>query len=267
MHKKNIWLVLALVAALIAVVGVATACGSGTTTTTAAPATSTTAAGPATTAGATTTTAAAETTTTVAAAGTPVDGGTFAWNLGEPSFIDPAVAFESEGVQVDNQLFDRLTYFDYKTSEVKPKVATSWDVSSDGLTWTFHLGKDSTFSNGRGVVAADFKYGWERLTDPAMKSNYQTLLSMVKGYDEMTAGTATTLSGVTAVDDNTLQVVLTQPFADFAAVMAMVQLAPVPKEEVTKDPKAYAEMPIGNGPFKMSGPWQHNQSDPVGQAH
>ncbi len=229
MNRKNLWLAVALVAVLVALVSVVVACGSGKTTTT-------------------------------AAGGAVTEGGTFRWQLGEPSFIDPAVAFESEGAQVDNQLFDRLARFNYTTSALEPNVATKWEVSSDGLTWTFHLRKDSKFHNGRTVVAADFKYGWERLTDPANKSNYQTLLSMVKGYDEMTAGTATELSGVVAKDDATLVVTLTKPFADFPLITAMVQCSPEPKEEVTKDAKAYAEKPIGNGPFMMAEPWSHNQS-------
>jgi oligopeptide transport system substrate-binding protein len=257
MNKKSIWLALALVAVLVAVVGLVAACGGGATTTTTAGQTVTTAAP----GGETTTTAAAggETTTTAAAGGI-TEGGTFRWQLGEPSFIDPAVAFESEGAQVDNQLFDRLARFNYKTSELEPNVATKWEVSADGLTWTFHLRGDSKFHNGRTVVAADFKYGWERLTDPANKSNYQTLLSMVKGYDEMTAGTAKELSGVVATDDTTLTVTLTKPFADFPLITAMVQCSPEPKEEVTKDAAAYAEKPIGNGPFMMAEPWTHNQS-------
>jgi len=262
MHKKNLWLVLALVAVLVAVAGIATACGSGTaSTTTTVGATTTTAApaGPTTTAAGPTTTAPAETTTTAAAANTPVEGGTLRWDLGEPSFIDPAVAFESEGIQVDQAIFDGLTQFDSKTDELKPDVATSWDISADGLTWTFHLKQGTKFHNGREVVAADFKYGMERLTDPANKSNYQTLLSMVKGYDEMTAGTAKELSGVVATDNSTLTVTLNAPFADFAMIVAMVQCSPVPKEEVTKDPAAYAEKPIGNGPFMMDGTWTHNQ--------
>jgi oligopeptide transport system substrate-binding protein len=258
MHKKNLWLVLGLVVVMIALVGIVAACGSSTatTTTTAANATTTTAAP----AGSTTTTAApVETTTTAAAANTPVDGGTLRWDLGEPSFIDPAVAFESEGVQVDQAIFDSLTQFDSKTDELKPDVSTKWEVSADGLTWTFHLKQGTKFHNGREVVAADFKYGWERLTDPANKSNYQTLLSMVKGYDEMTAGTAKELSGVVATDNYTLTVTLNKPFADFAMIVAMVQCSPVPKEEVTKDPAAYAEKPIGNGPFMMAAAWSHNQ--------
>ena len=257
MHKKNIWLVLALVAALIAVVGVATACGSGTATTTTAVGATTTTGAPS---AETTTTAAPAETTTTAAANAPADGGTLRYDLGEPSFIDPSVAFESEGIQVDQAIFDSLLQFDFKTNALLPDVATSWEVSADGLTWTFHLRKDSTFSNGRGVVAGDFKYAWTRQSAPETKSNYGNLLASVKGYDELQAGTSKELPGLVAVDDYTFQVNLKSPLPDFPLIAAMVMLSPVPKEEVEKDPKAYAEMPIGNGPFKMSEPWQHDQA-------
>ncbi len=94
MHKKNIWFVLALVVVLVAVVGLATACGEAEeTTTTAAPSgPTTTAAGP------TTTAAPAETTTTVAAG--PAPGGIVNFFIIEPAFIEPLNGQESEGVQV-----------------------------------------------------------------------------------------------------------------------------------------------------------------------
>jgi ABC-type transport system substrate-binding protein len=231
--------------------GLLAGCGSGTTTTTAATTATTAAAG-----GATTTTAAAETTTSAAVAAA---GGTLSVDIGDPSFIDPAVAFESEGIQVDQAVFDRLCKFNFKTNDIEPSVAKSWETSSDGLTWTFHLNQGTKFHNGREVVAADFKYGWERLTDPTNKSNYQTLLGMVKGYDEMTNSAAKELSGVVATDSYTLTVTLTSPFSVFPMICAMAQTAPVPKEEVDKDPKAYADKPIGNGPFMLSEPWNHGQ--------
>jgi oligopeptide transport system substrate-binding protein len=190
-----------------------------------------------------------------------VEGGTLRVHIGEPSHLDPGTAFESEGIQVDQAIFDSLTQFDFKTNELKPDVATSWDVNDDATMFTFHLKEGTKFHNGREVVAADFKYAWERLSNPATGSNYGTLLSMVKGYADMQKeeNPATELSGVVAVDDYTLQVTLASPFADFAMVAAMVQCAPVPKEEVVKDAAAYAEKPIGNGPFMLSEPWSHNQ--------
>jgi ABC-type transport system substrate-binding protein len=132
-------------------------------------------------------------------------------------------------------------------------------VNADATQFTFHLKQGTKFHNGREVVADDFKYAWTRLSDPATKSNYGTLLSMVKGYDDLQSGKATDLAGVVAVDKYTLQVNLASPFAEFPMIAAMVQCSPVPKEEVEKDPKAYADKPIGNGPFMMSEPWNHGQ--------
>ena len=180
--------------------------------------------------------------------------------LGDPSFIDPMLAFESEGIQVDQALYDSLTKFDFITSKIEPDVATSWDVNSDATVFTFHLKPGTKFHNGRVVTAADFKYEWVRLSDPANKSNYSYLLGMIKGYDDLQSGKSKDLAGVVATDDNTLTVTLAYPFADFPYVVAFPDAAPVPKEAVEKDPKAFADMPIGNGPFMMKEPWQHGQS-------
>jgi oligopeptide transport system substrate-binding protein len=200
-------------------------------------------------------------TSTTAAGGKAVKGGTLNVYLGNISFIDPMLAFESEGIQVLNAIGDGLTQFDLKTSEVKPDVATSWDINKDATVFTFHLKKGTKFHNGREVVAADFKYAWERLSNPANKSNYGFLLGMVKGYDEMQAETnpAIELSGVKAIDKYTLEVTLSYPFADFPNVVGFPGCVPVPKEEVEKDPAAFAAMPILNGAFKMSEPWAVGQ--------
>lgn len=201
------------------------------------------------------------TTSSKGSAAGPAKGGTLNIYLGEISYIDPMLAFESEGLQVDHALFECLTRFDYKTSEVKPDVASSWDVNSDATVFTFHLRKGTKFHNGREVVAADFKYQWERLSNPKNKSDYGSLLNMIKGYDEMQAETnpATELSGVKVVDNYTLEVTLSYPYADFPQVVGCLQTAPVPKEEVERDPAAYAAKPIGNGPFMMSEPWKAGQ--------
>lgn len=201
------------------------------------------------------------TTSTTGAAEQPVQGGTLNVHLGQISFIDPMLAFESEGIQVANALFDCLTKFDFVTSELKPDVATSWDVNADATVFTFHLKQGTKFHNGREVVAADFKYQWERLSNPANEASYGFLLSMIKGYDDMQAETdpATELSGVKVIDDYTLEVTCAYPCAELPYVLAYPDCAPVPKEEVEKDPAAFAAMPIGNGPFKMVEPWVAGQ--------
>jgi peptide/nickel transport system substrate-binding protein/oligopeptide transport system substrate-binding protein len=188
-------------------------------------------------------------------------GGTFNFYISEPAFIDPVNLQESEGTQVGQALFDSLVTFDPLTSEVKPAAAEKWESNADATVWTFMLVKGAKFHDGTEVKAADFKYAWERICNPANESEIAYHLGAVKGYDEMQADppTATELSGVKVVDDYTLEVTLNYAFADFEYVVGHPALAPVPKAAVEADAKAFADMPIGNGPFKMTEPWAHDQ--------
>lgn len=191
--------------------------------------------------------------------GDPVAGGIFNYFIIEPAFIDPFNGQESEGIQVIQCVFDSLVAFEPITSELLPAAAESWEANDDASVWTFHLNKDAKFHNGRKVTAADFKYAWERICNPVNESEISYHLMAVKGYDAMQEGTATELEGVKALDDYTLEVTLSYPFGDFELFVGHPSLGPVPKEEVEKDPAAFANMPIGNGPFKMAAPWQHDQ--------
>lgn len=113
------------------------------------------------------------------------------------------------------------------------------------------------------MTAKSFAYAWRRLCNPSageQPSNVSYHLAMVKGYEDVTAGTATELSGVTCPDDYTLQVELSQPYADFDYVCAAPVLSPVPEGAGTGDDyTAFAHSPIGNGPFKMKGEWEDGQ--------
>lgn len=190
----------------------------------------------------------------------PVKGGTLNVYINEPVSIDPVDLEESEGTQVGQALFDSLTTFDYLTMKVGPAAAASWDVNADATVFTFHLVPGAKFHDGTPVTAGDFVYAWNRLCDPANKSNVSYHLAPVKGFDEVQAGTVKELSGVKAIDDNTLEVTLSYSFADFIYVVAHPTLAPVPKAAVEKDPAAFSAAPVGNGPFMMDGTWQHDQS-------
>jgi oligopeptide transport system substrate-binding protein len=226
MHKKNIWLVLAVVVVLVAVIGIATACGgSGGTTNKNA-----------------------------------VKGGTLNVYINEPVAIEPLDLEESEGTQVGQALFDSLASFDFVTSAIMPAAASSWEPNADATVWTFHLVKGAKFHDGTKVTAGDFIYAWNRLVNPVNKSNVAYHLEPVKGYDEVLAGTAAEMTGLKAIDDNTLEVTLKYPFADFEYVVAHPTLGPVPKAALEKDPAAYAVAPIGNGPFMIASAWSHDQS-------
>jgi len=187
----------------------------------------------------------------------PVEGGTFNFYINEPAYIDPVNLQESEGTQVGQVLFDSLVAFDPITSEVKPAAAETWESNDDATVWTFNLVKGAKFHDGSDVTAEDFKYAWERICNPENESEISYHLSAVKGYDEMQEGSATELEGVKVIDDYTLEVTLNYGFADFEYVVGHPALAPVPAEAV--EAGDFGEMPIGNGPFKMSEPWAHDQ--------
>lgn len=186
-------------------------------------------------------------------------GGTFNFYISEPAFIDPINLQESEGTQVGQAVFDGLVAFDPITSKVIPAAAESWESNDDATVWTFKLVEGAKFHDGSDVTAESFKYAWERICNPANKSEIAYHLGVVKGYDEMQDETATELEGVKVVDDYTLEVTLNYGFADFEYVVGHPALAPVPVEAVEADAAAFAEKPIGNGPFMMAEPWAHDQ--------
>ncbi len=107
------------------------------------------------------------------------------------------------------------------------------------------------FHNGRTIVAADFKYAWERMLDPKLQSWGASYLSSVVGATAIMAGKAKQLDGVETQGDSTLIVHLTAP--DFTILNAFTQpiTAPVPSEEVAKLGKQFGQTPVGYGPFKI----------------
>ena len=133
--------------------------------------------------------------------------------------------------------------------------------NDDATEFTFKI-KKAKFHNGDDVTSKSFKLGWERLvnTKSAVATEYGPSevsyhLSMVEGYDDLLAGNATELSGVTCPDDETLVVKLASAYADFPFVASHPALAPVP-ECAESDVKSFYLAPVGNGPFMMDGKWR-----------
>ncbi len=196
-----------------------------------------------------------ETTDAPAIAGKP--GGTFRLAITEPTAIDPYNAQESEGDLVNKALFTGL--LDVKPNgDPIPGVANSWTPNTDCTQWTFALKPGTTFSNGEVVDSAAFKRGWTRAVSKDAASDVAYILDEVKGYDELQAGSATDFSGVDATDPNTLKVTLTKADCEFYLRTVHPVTSPVPTVAGAASNKTYNDLPIGNGPFKMSGPWQHD---------
>jgi ABC-type oligopeptide transport system substrate-binding subunit len=215
--------------------------------------------GGSTTSGETPTTQGQQPTTTGSSA--PTTSSAYSFGIVEPFSIDPALTVDLYGAHVVRVLFDGLTDIAPDLSVV-PAVAESWDTD-DNITWTFHLRDDVTFSNGRQVVAGDFVYAWNRAAsaDTASPVAYQGL--PIAGWGEVMDGAAETITGVTAVDDQTLEVVTSDSFALLPKILAHGIFSPVPQEAVDADPEGFADQPVGNGPYVLAGPWEHNVRIPL----
>lgn len=185
-------------------------------------------------------------------------GGTFKFAVSEPTAIDPYNSQESEGLLVTHLLFTGLIKVD-PDGTVKPGVAKKWESNDDCTEWTFDLETGTKFHNGEEVTSESFKRGWERVAAKDSASEVSYHMDQVKGFDEMQAGTATTLSGVDASDPAKLKVELSAPNCEFYLRTYHPVFSPVPSTagSPTSNP-AYVEAPVGNGPFQMDGAWQHN---------
>ncbi len=176
-------------------------------------------------------------------------------NIGpNPETIDPALNTSVDGGNMLLFGFDCLLNMD-KDNKVIPGAAESWDVTADGLTWTFHLRDGLKWSDGSPLTAEDFVYSWKRVADPNTAAPYAaTVLGMVKGFDEAAAGNVDALA-VSAPDANTFVVELAHPCVYFDKLAAFATLSPVNKATIEANGDAWATKPetyICNGPFYIS---------------
>lgn len=254
MRKAKKLVSLALSSAMV--LSLAACGGSGTETTAASEAAETTAA-----------TEAAESTEETTAAEAEADGFNLAVCLAsEPQTIDPALNSAVDGAIMINHMFEGLVKWvdDGEGNAVTaPGQAESWEkvVNDDGtVTYTFTLRDGIKWSDGQPVTAADFEYTWKRLANPETAADYCYMIDMVQGYADVASGAADpdTL-GIKAIDDKTLEVVLSYDCPYFEEIMAFPATFPVRQDMVegneqwTYDPATY----IGNGPYKMA-EWSHN---------
>lgn len=171
--------------------------------------------------------------------------------------LDQHLANSIPSSTVGNQIFEGLirTYL----GEVKPGMAASWDISPDGLTYTFHL-RDSKWSDGKPVTAQNFEYGMKRLLDPKTASGYAFIGMALKNASKVNKGEMSLDElGVKAIDEKTLEIKLENPTGYFLSMLSMMQFAPAREDYVTeygKDYAATAEKNVYNGPFIVKN-WKH----------
>lgn len=172
----------------------------------------------------------------------------------DPETIDPALNSAVDGGNMLLHSHECLLIVD-QDGKLQPGQAESYEVSEDGLTWTFHLREGLKWSDGSDLTANDFVYSWKRVCDPLVAAPYaETVLGMVKGYEDAIGGNLDALA-VTAPDDLTLVVELNAPCSYFGSLAAFATLSPVQQATVEANGDAWATAPetyISNGPFYMT---------------
>ncbi|WP_124067494.1 peptide ABC transporter substrate-binding protein [Clostridium sp. E02] len=171
----------------------------------------------------------------------------------DPETIDPGLNSAVDGANVVVQAFETLLIVD-KENKIVPGQAESFDVSEDGLTYTFHLRDGLKWSDGTPLTANDFVYSWKRLADPKTAAPYAAdMLGYVKGYEEASAGNLDALA-ITAPDDQTLVVELAVPCVYFSKLVTHATMVPVQKATVEANGDQWTLKPetyVSNGPLKM----------------
>lgn len=155
-------------------------------------------------------------------------------NGAEPDSLDPQKARSIESQTILRDLCEGLTTL-AKDASVAPGVASSWDVSSDGKTYTFHLRPQARWSNGERVVAADFVAALRRLVDPATASQYAQVVDILVNAPEIVKGRkAPDTLGISSPDDSTVVVTLSAPAPYVPGLLAHPSTCPVHRPTLEK---------------------------------
>ncbi|MBT4510768.1 MAG: peptide ABC transporter substrate-binding protein [Chloroflexi bacterium] len=163
--------------------------------------------------------------------------------------LDPALTEGGDG-DIIRAIFSGLVQLD-KNLEVAPDIAESWEVSDDGMTYTFHLRRNARFHDGKPVIAQDFKYSWERVCNLETESKKASVfLGDIIGASQMLNGEATELSGVRVIDDLTLEVTIDGPKPYFLDKLAYITAFVVDRANVARGMN-WTDEPNGTGPFGL----------------
>ncbi len=178
----------------------------------------------------------------------------------EPAFLVPTAANDEPSILVIRQLYRGLVKYNAESGAPELDLAESIETE-DNQTWTVTLKDGYTFTNGEPVDADSFLRAWNYAGNINNAQNNGYFMNRIEGFADMQKekGTApdATFSGLTKVDDMTFEIKLSEPFSGFESVLGYSGFFPV-AQECLDDFEACNEAPIGNGPYKIDGEWEHN---------
>ncbi|MEH7885158.1 ABC transporter substrate-binding protein [Bacillus sp. JJ1609] len=173
----------------------------------------------------------------------------FATNQDIPH-LDPHGTAANTSFRVTYMLYDRLVTYDGTGTEVKPQLAEKWDVSDDGLTYTFYLNKEAKFHDGTPVTSEAVKYSFTRAIDIGKSAAGQFNKVILKDSFEI-------------VDDHTIKITLEKPFAPFIKTLGTV-FANIVNPKLAENHgddlgESYlADKDFGSGPYTLES-WDRGQ--------
>lgn len=175
---------------------------------------------------------------------------------GEPRTLDPTLNSLSFGSVYMIHFFEGLTKKDDKDNVVAG-MAESWNISADGLKYTFHLRTNAKWSDGKPVVASDFEYAIKRAANPETGASYSHMLNVIKNASLVISGKAEVDDlQVKALDDYTLEIILENPAPYFLEYISVSSpYFPVRKDIVEEFGDEWSRKPetyIVNGPYIMT---------------
>ncbi|WP_445001881.1 peptide ABC transporter substrate-binding protein [Exiguobacterium alkaliphilum] len=175
--------------------------------------------------------------------------------------LNPTLATDSVSFNVLNNVMEGLYRMDEEDNPT-PGMAEDVDISEDGLTYTFKIREGATWSNGEPVTANDFEYGWKEVLNPDNGSQYAYVMSVIEGAEAYNLGEGERDAvGVTAVDEQTLEVKLTAPADYFLGLTSFGVFMPKLEsfdQEQGENLGTSVETTLYNGPFKLES-WEREQ--------
>ena len=165
--------------------------------------------------------------------------------------LDPAAGYDTASWSFEQMIFDTLVRYGDNNVTIVPDLATSWEVSPDAAVFTFHLRHNATFTNGRTVTSADFKYAIERVLNPATRSKGMEYYREIIGAPDFIAGRVKMVSGIETPDPWTIKFHLTAPDPIFVQKLAMPFAAAVPREVAERWGDDFSHHVVGSGPFML----------------
>jgi len=171
------------------------------------------------------------------AEGEPVQGGTLKFgNYDEPPIMDPRVSGATTAWRLFYCLFDPLVFQDIETGDFLPGLANAWEISDDGLVYSFDLKEGVKFHDGTDFNAEAIKFTYDSILDPELKS--LAAIGYLGPYKE-----------TVVVDDLTAEVHFNDPYAPFLNNLSHSVLSPVSPTAVELHGADFGFNPVGTGPF------------------